>query len=565
MAETIWKRIFQQAFAQNGKLTAQDPDVAELNGQFSDKAFAQVRVGMLPLPSGRIELSDPLCYLNTKYGCTMEQLLPAGEYPVDLAILPHPVFGPRVLSARLSVTTELPVRYELAMPQGHTIADKNAPGVLALFGVDTGLACICDKEAATAGAAFLDQWHADNPDKNHYDDYFATIMQDYAKQHPDYQRDSGSYLQWTVPGTGHTIFIFNSGFGDGAYSGYWGYDAQGRLACLVARFADSRGFDTPTPEHPAELSCDKAQLLADLDAWQDGGKYDNIVSALGAISQEQWGIDLYIRLAQAQNSLGCYSDAFSTLRQVEHYCTNCFDWFYQAGIALYHLDALPQARYALQKAHSCNPENTEAAQLLHRTLAELEYRGNMVKLYRKDPKGLHYVEYWVNETATATVHSGVVGTVGKAKQVPCEDATALRKAFTKEHCAQSYVPQSALESIWIAVQFPLSPFDLNTQALSPQDAALRDTAQSLLDESLGWNGLGGVDGWEVGRRLDDPGQFVLNIFCVVVDGPLAADCIRDTLSKKLDCTNLKLGMRKGDQDDYTLLYAANKHDQNFSL
>ena len=36
--------------------------------------------------------------------------------------------------------------------------------------------------------------------------------------------------------------LFSSGMGDGIYSGYWGLDAEGEIACLVALFLNPAYF-----------------------------------------------------------------------------------------------------------------------------------------------------------------------------------------------------------------------------------------------------------------------------------------------------------------------------------
>ncbi len=36
--------------------------------------------------------------------------------------------------------------------------------------------------------------------------------------------------------TGANIIAFSSGWGDGCYASYWGYDADGKIACLITDF-----------------------------------------------------------------------------------------------------------------------------------------------------------------------------------------------------------------------------------------------------------------------------------------------------------------------------------------
>lgn len=251
MGDNIWQNVFQEIFKKNLELMKQEPETAGLNALFDRAgAFEQLTIGEVRLKTGRIEIGDPLCYINTKYSCTLEETVEPGSYPVSLSVIDHPVFGFRFLAAKLDVNGKTPVRYELAMSQGYTIEDKDKPGVFAMFGVDTGLACICDRAVSVVYDDFIKEWRGENPDKNLYDDFFAEAMKAYAEQHPRYQREDGDYMDWCLPGSDENLILFTSGFGDGAYSSYWGIDENGDKACLVIRFIDPEAYDVPMPELP---------------------------------------------------------------------------------------------------------------------------------------------------------------------------------------------------------------------------------------------------------------------------------------------------------------------------
>ncbi len=251
MGENIWQEVFMESFRKNLELRKTEPGTELLNAIFDQEGkYELINIGDIHLKTGRIEIGDPLCYMNSEFSCTLEETVEPGDYPVSISVITHPVFGYKFLGAKLDINGKTPVRYELAMPQGYTIEDKDQPGVFAMFGVDTGLACFCDKSVSVAYSQFLKNWHKENPEKNHYDDYFAAIMADYAKRFPDFQREDGDYLDWSLPGTDDNLIMFSSGFGDGAYSGYWGYDEAGEKACLVVCFIDPEAFDISMPEQP---------------------------------------------------------------------------------------------------------------------------------------------------------------------------------------------------------------------------------------------------------------------------------------------------------------------------
>ena len=71
-----------------------------------------------------------------------------------------------------------------------------------------------------------------------YNDLFCDLLEENAQAHPKYQGDCGDWLNWTVPGTDCNLPIFASGWGDGYYPVYFGYDAKGKVCAVYVRFID---------------------------------------------------------------------------------------------------------------------------------------------------------------------------------------------------------------------------------------------------------------------------------------------------------------------------------------
>ena len=64
------------------------------------------------------------------------------------------------------------------------------------------------------------------------------LLEENAKAYPKYQGDCGDWLNWTVPDTDCNLPIFASGWGDGYYPVYFGYDAKGEICAVYVRFID---------------------------------------------------------------------------------------------------------------------------------------------------------------------------------------------------------------------------------------------------------------------------------------------------------------------------------------
>ena len=49
----------------------------------------------------------------------------------------------------------------------------------------------------------------------------------------------GDWLNWTIPGTDWQMPLFQSGYGDGYYPVYLGFDREARVCQLVIHFIDA--------------------------------------------------------------------------------------------------------------------------------------------------------------------------------------------------------------------------------------------------------------------------------------------------------------------------------------
>ncbi|MFE2750926.1 DUF4241 domain-containing protein [Actinosynnema sp. NPDC059335] len=166
--------------------------------------------GAVRLGSGRLVVADP-GHLDSEAEPFTVGVEP-GEYPVEVAparFADDPEHL-RVAAARLVVTREPAVSWELAVVAGQDVADLGEDEFYG-FGVDTGTACFVDADAAAALGAWLD----DNHDTA-YDGVFEA--------HAAPMRD---------PSTGHGLVAFTSGWGDGSYPTWIGRAADGGVTCFV--------------------------------------------------------------------------------------------------------------------------------------------------------------------------------------------------------------------------------------------------------------------------------------------------------------------------------------------
>jgi hypothetical protein len=176
-------------------------------------------LGVLRVPSGRLEASDP--FVNLGEGLVVT--VPPGDYPVRVTVadVSDAQDGSHLREAYLSVVvTEAEVaRHELLTPVGREPAgDDEFYGVA----VDAGTVAFADAETVARFMPAAD-WYEEYFDDGSDDSWFALM-------------DSAEHL---VPGcanivlptapAGENVVLSHSGWGDGFYPVVGTYDAEFRL------------------------------------------------------------------------------------------------------------------------------------------------------------------------------------------------------------------------------------------------------------------------------------------------------------------------------------------------
>lgn len=205
----------------------------ELHG----KKLAVMKIGKVTLPTGQVIVRDPLVYIDKNSKPYFLQV-PKGEYETEIAVvLADDGDCDRYAAVRVQFSNNQAVKFEEALVGGENLDTLNE-GEYFGFNVDAGLGCICDTQSRDSYVQFEQEFMKKNPDCNMYDDYFAELMEENYNKNPKYQRRGGDWLNWQIPGTQYHIPIFQSGFGDGVYPVYFGYDESGQICQLVIQFID---------------------------------------------------------------------------------------------------------------------------------------------------------------------------------------------------------------------------------------------------------------------------------------------------------------------------------------
>jgi len=189
-------------------------------------------IGSLVIASGKILACDPF---NAERTFTSYSTgVPTGIHPVHLNTVTYQDGDQRVAYATVRFTLSKPAFWKPARIEG-----KNDLDMFVGYPIDSGMGCFVD----VLGLPLL---LPKTIDRHAYRDDFSWVlaaMNDYQSEpiHAlDEQLNRGENILWAGvtlnAETGMNLLAFHSGWGDGAYPSFFGYDDQGTLTCLTTDF-----------------------------------------------------------------------------------------------------------------------------------------------------------------------------------------------------------------------------------------------------------------------------------------------------------------------------------------
>lgn len=196
-------------------------DGATINDSQGAVATIQVQaLGDLVALTGQIIACDPLTAVAPR---PFAQSVAPGRYPVFASVAMLADGDQRVACVMLRLREAPVARWEMARMAGQ---DDVELGEDEFFGypVDAGIGSFMDAHAAAALDA---RYESDES----YDEALIDALEANRAQ-------SWDYANITLDdANGSNLVLFASGWGDGVYASYWGYDADGAPVCLVTDFS----------------------------------------------------------------------------------------------------------------------------------------------------------------------------------------------------------------------------------------------------------------------------------------------------------------------------------------
>lgn len=207
-----FEAAFQPGFSFPFQLTSSDPP--------KPVPFRIIDGGELMLPSGRIVACDPFVSYDRP---AFVQQVGKGRARVRFSFpMVHGEQGGRVAFARVEFSPAKVARWEMALIPGQTLSTLKADEIFG-YPVDAGTGCFADAEAFAA----LRQAVAGKPE----------LTEAWISEGEEAAKPLGMPFYLNQPMGPANIIMFGSGWGDGFYASYFGFDAAGAVAALLTDFA----------------------------------------------------------------------------------------------------------------------------------------------------------------------------------------------------------------------------------------------------------------------------------------------------------------------------------------
>lgn len=194
-----------------------------LNSKLGEVIFTPCKIGKLVLTSGKLVACDPLTLADSEPFTI--NFLP-GFYPVVLSVAHiQKNNAQRVAYAMLCLSEQTPVRWEMATKLNEDISSLKE-GEFFGYGVDSGIGCFMDADAAQI---IDDSIYAETEEEILIYQLSERLEQNKCRTWcwADMRVDEGSQAN---------VIAFSSGWGDGIYATYFGYDPEDNIVCVVTDF-----------------------------------------------------------------------------------------------------------------------------------------------------------------------------------------------------------------------------------------------------------------------------------------------------------------------------------------
>jgi hypothetical protein len=197
--------------------------------------LSTISCGELKLPSGKLIVCDPFAGMS-KSGNPFVQV-PSGEYEVvvTLADVSDELDGSHIREAYASLiidnsSVETSRKFLELSKNGKPTNQTLKPGEFWGYGVDAGTSCFADAETVENDMPDEDTWY-EGLFENDSEECWFNLMDD-----KNLVRGGIANIKLPLTKNDNNLILFHSGWGDGFYPVFGGFDVEGKLVAVHTDF-----------------------------------------------------------------------------------------------------------------------------------------------------------------------------------------------------------------------------------------------------------------------------------------------------------------------------------------
>ncbi len=205
-------------YINNYALNLTTEESVNIETDFGKATLTKINIGSLKLKSGNIIATDPiLLYDDQPFNVKVKP----GEYPVYVYVADFENDEKRTALSKIELSTEKPVKWVMALYEGESSNNLKNDEFLG-FDVENGICAYMDESVMEE----LDMLFEDDLDE--YEDLISSSVK--------FSKKTFTYKNIPYGKKGCNIIAFSTGWRDGTFPSYFGYDKNNKPCCLVTDF-----------------------------------------------------------------------------------------------------------------------------------------------------------------------------------------------------------------------------------------------------------------------------------------------------------------------------------------
>ncbi len=202
---------------------------SDFNDLKNNKHYERFLIGQLHLPTGQVVCTDPMF---RELGLPQNWTVKKGDYPVYIYIGLSDDFEGRVAYGELTIKDEIPNYWELSLISENLLSDNFEKKMNGMYPVKAGLSCFADYETYKLFDKDVSEYHKADSSNNYYNDKLEKLFKE-NKNIPKSSRGE-DWINYQIGNS--NVIMFGSGWGDGLYPKYVGYDKDGNVVKFITDF-----------------------------------------------------------------------------------------------------------------------------------------------------------------------------------------------------------------------------------------------------------------------------------------------------------------------------------------